>query len=159
MTDRQRSTQPDTGHHLLCGKPYELFLVCLQTVYGGRGVCVGGAIMCGWQCGRVPMLWLSLTLQVGSWNTSKIPFWVIAASLYCVHTSVLMSPCVAVFFFINLHSLWWVNIIKKCQNSSYWLHLCVLMWVCCSHRYRVGGHGIFVNGGIVAESDTRFKHD
>lgn len=55
ITDRQRSAQADTGHPLLCGKPYELFLVCLQTVYGGWGasdgwegvcvcVCVGGGV-------------------------------------------------------------------------------------------------------------------
>lgn len=43
ITDRQRSAQADTGHPLLCGKPYELFLVCLQTVCGG-----GEPLMCEW---------------------------------------------------------------------------------------------------------------
>jgi len=43
ITDRQWSGQADTGHPLLCGKLYELFLVCLQDcgdwrpMIGGKG--------------------------------------------------------------------------------------------------------------------------
>ena len=79
ITDRQRSAQADTGHPLLCGKPYELFLVCPADCLWGlgasddwEGVCVGGC-----QCYD--------SVQVGRAEHKANPrlfLWVIAA-LYC----------------------------------------------------------------------------
>lgn len=121
ITDRQRSAQADTGHPLLCGKPYELFLVCPQTVYGGRGPVMGGrgCVCVGWG-------WLSLTLQVERVEHKAHPrllLWVIAVPLNFVLNSfnVLAPSCI---IWLNLDSFSWI----KYDKTFFFFKFYLLVW-------------------------------
>lgn len=107
ITDRQRSAQADTGHPLLCGKPYELFLVCPADCLWGpgasddwEGVCVGS--------GGVSVLWLSAGGAGGAQSESKITS-VSHCSFILYFGILLMIYPTMSSFFLNWDSFWWIK--------------------------------------------------